>query len=36
MDATIVTRLFLRYIFSRHGLPNAITLDRGPQFILVF
>ncbi|KAH7287498.1 hypothetical protein KP509_32G058600 [Ceratopteris richardii] len=30
------TRLFLRYIFRLHGLPDDIVSDRGPQFISSF
>lgn len=32
MDALTIARLFLRYIFSRHGLLDSITSDRGSQF----
>ena len=29
-------RLFVKYVFSRHGLLKAITSDRGTQFVLLF
>ena len=36
MDARSVARLFLRFIFSRHGLPDFVVSDRGPQFTSIF
>ena len=36
MTARNTARLFLRHVFSKHGLPEAITSDRGPQFVSNF
>ena len=39
MDETTsetVANVFLTYFYIYHGLPLAITSDRGPQFVSVF
>ena len=36
MTAQNTARLFVKYVFSRHGLPRAITSDRGSQFVSDF
>ena len=36
MTARATARYFVRYVFSRHGLPSHITSDRGPQFVSDF
>ena len=36
MTARATARYFVRYVFSRHGLPSHVTSDRGPQFVSDF
>lgn len=34
--ATEVARVLITHVFQHHGLPRAITSDRGPQFVSLF
>src|SRR5258708_16778426 len=36
MNAPQVAQLFLTHIFSKHGVPSHVTLDRGSEFVLHF
>jgi len=36
MSARNTARIFLKYVFLRHGLPDSIVLDRGLQFVSNF
>ena len=36
MEAPDVARMFLRYVWCNHGLPDTIVSDRGKQFISAF
>lgn len=36
MEASDVARMFLRYVWCNHGLPNTIVSDRGRQFVSAF
>lgn len=33
MDAPTLARIFLKSVYSLHGLPRAIVSDRGPHFV---
>src|SRR5258705_7567482 len=36
MNAPQVAQLFLTHVFSKHGVPSHITLDRGSEFVSHF
>ena len=36
MEAIDVARMFLRYVWCNHGLPDTIISDRGKQFVSAF
>ena len=36
IDSTTLAKLFIRDVFSKHGVPAHITSDRGSEFISVF
>ena len=36
IDAERFAELFIREVFRLHGLPQTVTSDRGPQFVVAF
>ena len=36
LDATILAELFIKHVFSKHGVPSYITSDRGTEFVSKF
>jgi hypothetical protein len=36
IDAILVAKYFVKYVFKLHRLPNLIIFDRGSQFVLDF
>jgi hypothetical protein len=36
INAILVAKCFVKYVFKLHRLPNLIISDRGSQFILDF
>jgi transposase InsO family protein len=36
IEAQDVARLFVRYVWCNHGLPNTIISNQGTQFVSVF
>jgi len=36
LDATMLAELFIKHIFSKHGVPSYITSNRGTEFVSKF
>ena len=36
LDATMLAELFIKHIFSKHGVPSHVTSDRGTEFVSKF
>jgi len=36
INAVLLAELFIKYVFSKHGVPSYITFDRGMEFVSKF
>jgi len=36
INAVLLAELFIKYVFSKHGVPNHVTSDRGMEFVSKF
>jgi len=36
LDTTMLAELFVKHIFSKHGVPSHVTSDRGTEFVSKF
>jgi len=36
INAVLLAKLFIKYVFSKHGVPNHVTSDRGTEFVSKF
>jgi len=36
LDATMLAELFIKHIFSKHGVPSHVTSDQGTEFVSKF
>jgi len=36
LDATMLAELFIKHVFSKHGIPSHVTSDRGTEFVSKF
>jgi len=36
LNATMLAELFIKYVFSKHGVPSHVTSNRGMEFVSKF